>query len=67
MARAVAIANHVAELVRKNGELTLGEICMNFGVAVSTAYNYMRLVKELFSDIEYKDGKLIHIQQEGEQ
>jgi len=50
--------NAIVALVRKRGELTIADACQEFHIAPPTAYQYFRLCRDLFEDLDYDWGKL---------
>ena len=59
--RLMAKLNRIAKEVREKGQLSRGEVALLLGVSPSTAYQYIRLVRDIFEDIDYRDGKLIKL------
>ena len=52
----VARLNKIAEIIREKKAVPFGEPCVQIGIAPSTMYGYIRVMKNLFLDIKFQDG-----------
>ena len=52
----VARLNKIAEIIREKKAVPFGELCVQIGIAPSTMYGYIRVMKNLFLDIKFEDG-----------
>jgi len=51
-----ALLNELATYIRQNAPVKFGELCVKMHVAPSTMYGYIRLLKDMCSDISYSRG-----------
>jgi len=54
--RIMAKLNEIAEIIRKEGVISFGELCVKAHLAPSTLYQYWRSMRDLFSDLDYEAG-----------
>lgn len=48
--------NEVADVIRKHGKISFGELSVTCHLAPSTVHEYWRAMKTLFKDLEYSGG-----------
>jgi len=51
-----AMLNELAVYIRKNTPVKFGELCVKMHIAPSTMYGYIRLLKDMCTDISYSRG-----------
>lgn len=51
-----ALLNELTSFIRKNSPVKFGEACVKMHIAPSTMYGYIRLLKDMCTDISYSRG-----------
>ncbi|RLC85630.1 MAG: hypothetical protein DRJ03_11170 [Chloroflexi bacterium] len=63
--RIMAKLNEIAEIIRREGKISFGKLCVKAHIAPPTLYNYWRAMRDLFNDIDYEGG-IFFVKQRGE-